>query len=81
VEIGPGSFVLADKLAFCRMSFREPAVPPDPPKWVLHWKQPVLPEAIRIEMAPLDPEAARVNLSTLTIPVHVTKWPLGQYEF
>jgi hypothetical protein len=48
---------------------------------VLHWKQPVLPEAIRIEMAPLDPEAARVNLNTLTIPVHVTRWPLGQYEF
>jgi type II secretory pathway component PulJ len=81
VEIGLGSFVLADKLAFCRMSFREPAVAPAAPKWVLHWKQPVLPEAIRIEMAPLDPEAARVNLSTLTIPVHVTRWPLGQYEF
>ena len=34
IQIGAGSFVLADKLAYCRFTFRElaaPAVPPPPP--------------------------------------------------
>lgn len=81
VEIGPGSFVLADKLAFCRLSYREIAQAPKPPQWVIHWKEPILPDAIRIEMAPLDPNASRLNLITLTIPVHVTRWPLERYDF
>jgi general secretion pathway protein J len=81
VEIGPGSFVLADKLAYCRLSFREKAQLPKPPQWVSHWKQPILPDAIRIEMAPLDPNASRLNLTTLTIPIHVTRWPLERYDF
>jgi general secretion pathway protein J len=81
VEIGPNSFVLADKLAFCHLSFRETQQPPRPPQWVVHWKQPILPEAIRIEMAPLDPNASRLNLITLTIPIHVTRWPMERYDF
>jgi hypothetical protein len=48
---------------------------------VVHWKQPILPEAIRIEMAPLDPNASRLNLITLTIPIHVTRWPMERYDF
>lgn len=81
VEIGPGSFVLADKLAFCRLSFLEPQSLPLPPTWVAHWKKPILPEAIRIEMGPLDANASRLNLMTLTIPIHVTRWPLERYDF
>lgn len=81
VEIGPNSFVLADKLAYCRFFFRETQPLPKPPQWVVHWKKPILPEAIRIEMAPLDPNASRLNLITLTIPIHVTRWPMERYDF
>lgn len=81
VEIGPSSFVLADKLAYCRLLFRESEPAPTPSRWLVHWSKPILPEAIRIEMAPLDPEAARLNLFTLTVPLHVTRWPLDSYAF
>lgn len=81
VEIGPTSFVVADKLAFCHFAFRESEALPDPPRWVVHWKKPILPEAIRIDMAPLDPDAARLNLTTLTIPVRVNRYPLDRYDF
>jgi hypothetical protein len=79
IQIGSGSFVLADKLAFCRMSYRDTPNPPDPPKWMLSWTKPVLPSAIRFEMGPLTPDPGRVQPVTLTIPVHVTRRPLEPY--
>ncbi|MGB6944018.1 MAG: prepilin-type N-terminal cleavage/methylation domain-containing protein, partial [Bryobacteraceae bacterium] len=82
ISVGPGSFVLADKLAYCRFTFRDPETPPHPPVWVERWVKPVLPSAIRIEMAPLAPDQGRLQPVTLTIPVHVTRLPLppGPYE-
>jgi hypothetical protein len=80
IGIGPNSFVLADKLAYCRFSFRDPRTLPLSPVWVPHWVKPVLPNAIRIEMAPLAPDAGRLVPVTLTIPVHVTRHPLEPYE-
>ncbi len=80
ISIGPGSFVLADKLAYCRFSYRDPRIPPQPPVWVPHWIKPVLPNAIRIEMAPLTPDAGRLVPVTLTVPVHVTRLPLEPYD-
>jgi general secretion pathway protein J len=79
VQIGAGSFVLADKLAYCRFSFREYILPAEP-KWLLRWVRPVLPTAIRIEMAPLVPDASRLQPVTLTLPVRVTRLPLEPYE-
>lgn len=81
VAIGPGSFVLADKLAYCRMSYREQVPPPELARWVLRWNKPVLPQAIRIEMAPLAPDAARLQMETVTIPVRVTRFPMERYDF
>lgn len=79
-QVGPGSFVLADKLAFCRMSYRDvPADPAESPKWLLSWTKPILPSAIRFEMAPLVPDPGRLQPVTLTIPVHVTRRPLEPY--
>jgi prepilin-type N-terminal cleavage/methylation domain-containing protein len=84
IAIGANSFVLADKLAFCRFSFRDIEPPKDqpkePPRWFLHWIRPVLPSAIRIEMAPLVPDSAKLQPVTLTIPVRVTRRPLEPYE-
>jgi len=76
ISIGPGSFVLVDKLAYCRFSFRDPRKPPESPVWLPHWVKPVLPNAIRIEMAPLKPDLGRLEPVTLTIPVHVTRVPV-----
>jgi hypothetical protein len=80
IGIGPGSFVLADKLAYCRFSYRDARMPPEPPIWVTHWVKQVLPNAIRIEMAPLVPDPGRLVPVTLTIPVHVTRLPLEPYD-
>jgi len=80
IQIGGGSFVIADKLAYCRFSFREPPRPPLEPRWVTHWILPVLPAAIRIDLAPLSPDPARIHPVSLTIPVRVTRHPLEPYD-
>jgi len=84
IEIGANSFVLADKLAFCRFSFRDAPTPPEPPlpspRWIARWVKPVLPSAIRIEMAPLVPDSAKLQPVTLTIPLRVNRMPMVQYE-
>jgi len=79
VQSGPGSFVLADRLAYCRFSFRELVIDPPIARWIPAWKKPLLPNAVRIEMAPLDPDVAKLQWLTLTMPIHVTREPLGQY--
>jgi hypothetical protein len=77
INTGPDSFVLQDKLAYCRFSFRDlPASPAQKPIWVQRWVKPVLPNAIRIEMAPLAPDPGRLQPVTLTIPIHVTRLTL-----
>jgi len=81
IQIGAGSFVIADKLAFCRFSFRDTAPAPDLFRWVIRWTKPILPSAIRIEMAPLKPDAAGIQPVTLTVPVRVNRRPLENYEF
>ena len=87
IETGSSTFVLADKLAFCRFSYRflppqlNPMIP-TPPIWYVHWPKPFLPTAIRIDMAPLEPDSARVQPVTLTIPVHITRDPMkNDYEY
>ncbi len=81
ISIGPDSFVLVDKLAYCRFSFRDPRDPGQTPLWVDRWIKPVLPNAIRIDMAPLTPDAGKLEPVTLTIPVHVTRLPLPDQPY
>jgi prepilin-type N-terminal cleavage/methylation domain-containing protein len=75
VVAGPRSFVLADRLAYCRFAYLERLPPPAPPRWVAAWAHPVLPAAIRIEMARREPDPARLPLLTVTLPVRVNKDP------
>jgi len=86
VEVGPQSFVLADQLAFCRISYLgQPEDGPPRAQWLPVWRRRELPLAIRIEMAPLEPDAGRLPLTTLTVPVRVNKDPmkpvLDEYAF
>ncbi|MGC8793645.1 MAG: PulJ/GspJ family protein [Bryobacteraceae bacterium] len=78
IEVGPYSFVLADRLAFCRFWYRQ-APPPAPERWVARWVQPQWPRAIRIEMAPLEPDPSRVQAMELVAPLRVNKIPMTDY--
>jgi hypothetical protein len=80
VEVGPASFVLADKLAYCRFSYRQTLPPPEMERWFPAWSMPqLLPSGIRIEIAPLAPDPGRLQLLSITAPVHVTRWLMGPY--
>lgn len=81
VQIGPGSFVIADKLAQCHFEFLQPDQDSSdkPSIWVPRWTRPLLPDAIRVVMGPLDPDASQLPLLTLTIPVRVNRDPAKDY--
>jgi prepilin-type N-terminal cleavage/methylation domain-containing protein len=79
IETGPGSFVLADKLAYCRLSYRDLQPPPLGERWLSEWPQGRWPSALRIEMAPLDPDPAHVPLLSMTVPIHIDRQPDSSY--
>lgn len=79
IAVGPQSFVLADRLAYCRFSFLERGRGPEPDRWVTHWTAPRWPAAVRIEMAPIEADAVRLRPLTLTVPVQVTALPGRSY--
>jgi prepilin-type N-terminal cleavage/methylation domain-containing protein len=73
-QVTPQSFVLADRLAFCRLSYRESL--PDSVltgPWLPSWDRPNLPAAVRIEMTPLAPEPSHLPLVNVTVPIHITR--------
>lgn len=80
IQVGAGSFVLADKLAYCHFSYRDLRPPPELERWVLHWVKPVLPSAVRVDMGPLIPDSSRLEPVSLTIPVRITRLPLEPYD-
>ena len=79
IEIGARSFVLADRLAFCRFTYQETPPPPAPVKWTPSWVLPRWPGAIRIEMAPLDGGGPRLQPVSVTARIHVTRYGIFEY--
>jgi prepilin-type N-terminal cleavage/methylation domain-containing protein len=77
IEIGPSSFVLADRLAYCRFSYREIAPAPLLERWVPVWTKVTWPTAVRVEMAPLEPDPSRLQLLAITAPIRVNKVPFN----
>jgi prepilin-type N-terminal cleavage/methylation domain-containing protein len=82
VPVVPGSqsFVLADRLSFCRFSYLQP-IPTAPfqiwrPDWALRQ---TLPKGVRIDMAPLDTSPADLHVSTVTVAFHVNTTPGTTY--
>ncbi|MGP8247211.1 MAG: type II secretion system protein J [Bryobacteraceae bacterium] len=77
---GPHPFVLADQLAFCRFSYLMRGTPQKPiPVWTasaggLGW-----PMAIRVEMAPLAPDASRLQPFTVVAPIRLHRGPEIRY--
>ncbi len=80
VQPAPNSFVLADRLAYCRFIYRQAPRPSVPEQWRQSWGDgEYLPSAIRVEMAPLEPDPARLQVMPVTAPVRITKWLMGSY--
>jgi hypothetical protein len=80
-EFGPGSFVLADKLAYCRFSYLSGAAGANQVAgWKTVWTTKTWPQAIRIEMAPLAADLARVQPISFTTPVYLHRSPEIEYE-
>jgi hypothetical protein len=71
---GPQSFVLADRLAYCRFSYLEQRFVPPLRLWRSDWEHAaILPLGVRIEMAPLDNTPAELHVTTATMPLRVTR--------
>lgn len=76
------SFVLADKLAYCRFAYL--GVGPDGPQppapiWRQHATGLGWPLAIRVEMAPLEANPSRLQPITVVAPMRVYRAPGIQY--
>ncbi len=81
IEIGSFSFVLADKLAYCRILYQEPRPAPEVERWVPRWlRTDIWPTAIRVEMAPLSNTAPALQLSTVTVPLRINREPYTEYH-
>jgi general secretion pathway protein J len=70
----PQSFVIADRLAYCRISYQDR----DPSTyigtlWLPQWSKPNLPAAVHVDMAPLIPDPARLPLVSVTVPIHINR--------
>jgi type II secretory pathway component PulJ len=67
--------VAASRLAFCRISYHQ--IDPDTEfrggSWVSSWSQPDLPAAVRIEMLPAAPDAARLPALGVTALLHTNR--------
>jgi hypothetical protein len=74
------SFVLADKLAFCRFTY---ATQPDDmlkfPEWGPAFGGRSWPVAVRIQMAPLEPDYSHLQPITITAPLRVHRIPEMPY--
>jgi prepilin-type N-terminal cleavage/methylation domain-containing protein len=81
IEAGRGSFILADKLEFCRFSYYTgTGHPNDPVAWRPAATGRGWPYGIRIEMAPLEPDPSRLQPLTVTAPLFLHRSLEVKYE-
>ena len=81
IAAGPGSFVLADKLDFCRFSYYTGSGRDnDPIAWRSEATGRGWPYGIRIEMAPLEFDPSRLQPVTVTAPLMLHRSLEVQYE-
>ncbi len=80
-EGGPSSLILADRLASCTFSFRE-QIPDQFPsaQWLPSWDSENLPAAVRIDMTPLDSSPALLPVTSVTVPIRITRQVRSRYE-
>lgn len=79
VAIGASSFVLADKLAYCRFAFKEEREAPAPPVWHTRWPHLSIPAAVRVDMAPLRPDPSKLQVPAFTAVFHPDRNTMKAY--
>jgi hypothetical protein len=79
VQIGASSFVLADNLAFCRFAYREELEPPARPIWRPRWIKDFTPAAVRIDLAPLEPDPAKLQVPPIVAPFRADRQAMTNY--
>jgi general secretion pathway protein J len=80
IEVGPGSFVIADNLAFCRFGYREALRTPPFERWRPRWVFKEWPTAVRIDMAPLEADPSKLQPLSIVAPIKVNSDPSLQYD-
>lgn len=79
VQIGADSFVLADKLAHCRFFYRQEMDLPQRPLWHPRWTKEFTPSAVRIDMAPLEADPAKLQVPSIIAPFRVDRDTMMRY--
>lgn len=80
VTASPKSFVLADRLAFCRFTYENVPLDVVPVRtWVTHFEGRTWPRAVRIEMAPLTADPSVLQPISVTALIRVHRSPEVQY--
>lgn len=79
IAAGAGSFVLADRLAYCHMLYLAPEQNPPRREWTEVWAGRGWPLAVRVEMAPLDASGATLHPITVTVPLRAFRDPDKTY--
>lgn len=80
IQTGPRSFVLADRLAYCRFWYQEIPPPPQLDRWLERWALPLWPRAVRVELRPLEANAAELPSVSVTAPLRVNRLPYVDYS-
>lgn len=80
-QVSNHSFVLADRLAYCRFSYLAKIRPAilTAPTWLPAAPGGGWPLAIRVEMAPLEPNPSQLEPITVTAPIYVHRSPEVAY--
>ncbi|HEV2446283.1 MAG TPA: hypothetical protein VGS58_10190 [Candidatus Sulfopaludibacter sp.] len=81
-QVTEHTFVLADKLEYCRFSYLQHPIPdtPTPPIWLPALAYQGWPRAIRIDMAPLEPDPSRLQPISTTVPLRIYRAPELPYD-
>jgi len=71
----PQSFVIADRLAYCHISYQDldPQMRMGNGNWLAQWNKVNLPAAVHVDMAPAVPDPAFLPLVSVTVPIHITR--------
>jgi hypothetical protein len=75
IQASPMSFVLADKLAWCRFSYMARGRYPEIDQWMPAWGLPRWPAGLRVEMAPLEDNPARLRPLTISTAIPIDRLP------
>jgi hypothetical protein len=80
VQAGPASFVLADRLQRCVLAYKEERDPPQQDLWLTKWPHDKTPAAVRVELIPLEPDAAKLQVPTMVAPFRPTRHAFTLYK-